>query len=137
MKLPYNPDDKNSIIAYAKKLKGKALCDVCDKDLIKNNLKGKGHYGQILEEFYFFYKPNSDSEPDFPLAKLELKSSPLKRLKNNEYRSKERLVLNIINYVNVVNQDFENSDFVKKNSKEIILKNIKIKTIQKIICMFP
>ena len=35
MKLPYNPDDKNSIIAYAKKLKGKALCDVCDKDLIK------------------------------------------------------------------------------------------------------
>ena len=74
MKLPYNPDDKNSIIAYAKKLKGKALCDVCDIDLIKNNLKGKGHYGQILEEFYFFYKPNSDSEPDFPLAKLELKS---------------------------------------------------------------
>jgi DNA mismatch repair protein MutH len=121
MKLPYNPDDKNSIIAYAKKLKGKALRDVCDKDLIKNNLKGKGHYGQILEEFYFFYKPNSDSEPDFPLAKLELKSSPLKRLKNNEYRSKERLVLNIINYVNVVNQDFENSDFVKKNSSILLV----------------
>ena len=121
MKLPYNPDDKSSILAYAKKLKGKALCDVCDIDLIKNNLKGKGHYGQILEEFYFFYKPNSDSEPDFPIAKLELKSSPLKRLKNNEYRSKERLVLNIINYVNVVNQDFENSDFVKKNSSILLV----------------
>jgi DNA mismatch repair protein MutH len=47
----------------------------------------------------------------------KLKSSPLKQLKNNEYRSKERLVLNIINYFNVVNQNFENSDFIKKNAK--------------------
>ena len=50
---------------------------------------------------------------------MELKTSPLKQLKNDEYRSKERLVLNIINYVNVVNQDFENSDFFKKNSRRI------------------
>ncbi len=121
MELPYNPSDKNSIIAYAKELKDKTLSDVFYTDLIKNNLKGKGYFGNILEEFYFFYKPNSDSEPDFPLAKLELKSSPLKRLKNNEYRSKERLVLNIINYVNVVNQDFENSDFVKKNSSILLV----------------
>ena len=121
MALPYNPSDKNSIIAYAKKLKGKTLSDVCDIDLIKNNLKGKGYFGNILEEFYFFYKPNSDSEPDFPLAELELKSSPLKKLKSNEFRSKERLVLNIINYINVVNQDFETSDFVKKNSSILLV----------------
>jgi DNA mismatch repair protein MutH len=121
MELPYNPSDKNSIIAYAKKLKGKTLSDLCDTDLIKNNLKGKGYFGNILEEFYFFYKPNSDSEPDFPLVELELKSSPLKKLKSNEFRSKERLVLNIINYVNVVNQDFEKSDFVKKNSSILLV----------------
>jgi hypothetical protein len=42
---------------------------------------------------------------------MELKTSPLKQLKNNEYRSKERLVLNIINYLEVVNQQFEDSDF--------------------------
>lgn len=47
---------------------------------------------------------------------MELKSSPLKQLKNDEFRSKERLVLNMINYVNVVNQNFENSDFFKKNA---------------------
>ena len=92
-----------------------------DIDLIKNNLKGKGYFGNILEEFYFFYKPNSDSEPDFPLAELELKSSPLKKLKSNEFRSKERLVLNIINYINVVKQDFEKSDFVKKNSSILLV----------------
>lgn len=121
MKLPYNTSDKNSIIQYAKKLKGKSLRQVCDAELIKNDRKGKGHFGQILEEFYFLYKPNSDSEPDFPIAKLELKSSPLKKLKNDEYRSKERLVLNIINYVNVVNQNFENSDFIKKNASILLI----------------
>lgn len=121
MRLPYNPEDKKSIIAFAKLLKDKSLRQVCDITAIKNDRKGKGHFGQILEEFYFHYKPNSDAEPDFPIAKLELKSSPLKRLKNNELRSKERLVLNIINYVNVVNQNFENSDFIKKNASILLI----------------
>ncbi len=119
--LPYNPKDKKSIIDFAKLLKDKSLRQVCDVNAIKNDRKGKGHFGQILEEFYFHYKPNSDSEPDFPIAKLELKSSPLKRLQNNEYRSKERLVLNIIKYVNVVNQNFENSDFIKKNASILLI----------------
>jgi DNA mismatch repair protein MutH len=121
MNLPYNPKDKKSIIDFAKLLKDKSLRQFCDVNTIKNDRKGKGHFGQILEEFYFHYKPNSDSEPDFPIAKLELKSSPLKRLQNNQYRSKERLVLNIINYLKVVNQNFENSDFVKKNASILLI----------------
>jgi DNA mismatch repair protein MutH len=121
MKLPYNPKDKKSIIDYAKLLKGKTLRQACDVNLIKNNRKGKGHFGQILEEFYFYYKPNSDSEPDFPIAKLELKSTPLKQLQKKEYRSKERLVLNIINYLEVVNQDFETSSFWKKNANILLI----------------
>lgn len=52
---------------------------------------------------------------------MELKTSPLKQLKNNEYRSKERLVLNNINYNDVVNQQFENSDFWKKNSNLLLI----------------
>ena len=114
--LAYNPNNKESIIRYAKKLKNKTLRQVCDVDLIKNDRKGKGHFGQILEEFYFHYKLNSDSEPDFPEANLELKSSPIKRLKNQEFRSKERLVLNIINFVELVNQEFETSSFWNKNA---------------------
>lgn len=121
MKLPYNPNDKKSIIDYAKLLKGKTLGQVCNVDDIKNDRKGKGHFGQILEEFYFFYKPNSVSEPDFPIAKLELKTTPLKQLKKQEYRSKERLVLNIINYLEVVNQDFETSSFWKKNANILLI----------------
>lgn len=121
MKLPYNPKDKNSVIDYAKKLKGKTLRETCEKSILEHKYKGKGNFGQILEKFYFLYEPNSDSEPDFAAAGLELKSSPLKQLKNKEYRSKERLVLNIINYFEVVNQDFETSSFIKKNANILLV----------------
>jgi DNA mismatch repair protein MutH len=121
MKLPYNPNDKNSIIEYAKKLKGKSLKQVCDSKVLEHSYSGKGNFGQVLEKFYFGYEPNSNAEADFAQIGMELKSSPLKQLKNNEYRSKERLVLNIINYVNVVNQNFENSDFLKKNSSILLI----------------
>lgn len=121
MKLPYNPSDKNSVIEYAKKLKGKSLRQVCDPKVLEHSYSGKGNFGQILEKFYFGYEPNSLAEADFAQIGMELKSSPLKQLKNDEFRSKERLVLNIINYVNVVNQNFENSDFVKKNASILLI----------------
>lgn len=121
MKLQYNPSDKKSVIEYAKKLKGKSLRQVCDAKILEHSYSGKGNFGQVLEKFYFGYEPNSLAEADFAQIGMELKSSPLKQLKNNEFRSKERLVLNIINYVNVVNQDFENSDFFKKNASILLI----------------
>ena len=121
MKLPYNPSDKNSVIEYAKNLKGKSLRQICDPKILEHSYSGKGNFGQVLEKFYFGYEPNSTAEADFAQIGMELKSSPLKQLKNNEYRSKERLVLNIINYLNVVNQNFENSDFIKKNASILLI----------------
>lgn len=121
MKLPYNPSDKNSVIEYAKKLKGKSLREVCEPSILEHHFSGKGNFGQLLEKFYFGYDPNSTAEADFSEIGMELKSSPLKQLKNKEYRSKERLVLNIINYLNVVNQDFANSDFIKKNASILLI----------------
>ncbi len=121
MKLQYNPSDKNSVIEYAKKLKGKSLRQVCDPKVLEHSYSGKGNFGQVLEKFYFGYEPNSLAEADFAQIGMELKSSPLKQLKNDEFRSKERLVLNIINYVNVVNQNFENSDFFKKNASILLI----------------
>ncbi|WP_124642816.1 Sau3AI family type II restriction endonuclease [Amniculibacterium aquaticum] len=89
--------------------------------MLEHSYSGKGNFGQVLEKFYFGYEPNSKAEADFAQIGMELKSSPLKQLKNNEYRSKERLVLNIINYFNVVNQNFENSDFIKKNASILLI----------------
>lgn len=121
MKLAYNPKDKNSVLDYAKQLKGKTLREVCNSDILKHKYSGKGNFGQVLERFYFGYEPNSKAEADFFEAGMELKSTPLKRLKNGEYRSKERLVLNIINYLQVVNQQFETSDFWKKNATLLLI----------------
>jgi DNA mismatch repair protein MutH len=121
MKLAYNPKDKKSVLDYAKQLKGKTLREVCNSDIVKHKYSGKGNFGQVLEKFYFGYEPNSKTEADFFEAGMELKSTPLKRLKNGEYRSKERLVLNIINYLEVVNQQFETSDFWKKNATLLLI----------------
>lgn len=121
MKLPYNPADKESVIDYAKLLKENTLRQICDPLILEHNYSGKGNFGQILEKFYFGYNPNSKSEADFFEIGMELKTSPLKQLKSNEYRSKERLVLNIINYIDVVNQQFEESDFWKKNANILLV----------------
>jgi len=121
MQLPYNPNDKKSVINFAKKLKGKSLREACDPSILEHNYTGKGNFGQVLEKFYFGYEPNSKSEADFIKIGMELKSSPLKKIKNNDYRAKERLVLNIINYINVVNQNFESSDFFKKNASILLV----------------
>jgi len=110
-----------SIIEFAKKLKHQTLRQACSSEIEKHGYKGKGNFGQILEKFYFGYEPNSDAEPDFLEAGLELKTSPLKTLKNGEFRSKERLVLNIINYLEVHKEDFENSSFWKKNSHLLLV----------------
>ena len=59
---------------------------------------GKGAIGTVIEESWFGYTPNSESEPDFPEAGVELKVTPYLRNKNG-IRAKERLVCNIINYM--------------------------------------
>jgi DNA mismatch repair protein MutH len=120
VKLPYDLNNKDSIIHYAKQLVGKSLKDICEKELIDNH-KNKGGFGQLLEKFYFLYEPNSDSEPDFKEVGLELKSSPIKKLKRLDFVSKERLVLNIINYLEIVKQDFETSSFWKKNKNLLLI----------------
>ena len=111
----------DSIIDFAKLLKNQTLRQACGEEIEKHGYQGKGNFGQILEKFYFGYEPNSDAEPDFKEAGIELKSSPLKTLRNGEFRSKERLVLNIINYLEVHKEDFETSSFWKKNAHLLLV----------------
>ena len=117
----FDINSPNSIIDFAKQLKNQTLRQACGVEIEKHGYKGKGNFGQILEKFYFGYEPNSDAEPDFKEAGIELKSSPLKTLKNGEYRSKERLVLNIINYLEVHKEEFETSSFWKKNAHLLLV----------------
>ncbi len=119
--MPYNKADKNSIMRFAKKLEGKTLRSSCDEKIEKHTYGGKGNFGQVLEKFYFLYEPNSNHKADFEEVGLELKTSPIKQLKNKQYRSKERLVLNIINYLEIVNQDFQTSSFWHKNANLLLI----------------
>jgi DNA mismatch repair protein MutH len=117
----YDTTNPKSILDFSKKLKNQTLRQVCGIEIEKHGYKGKGNFGQILEKFYFGYEPNSNPEPDFKEAGMELKTSPLKILKNGEFRSKERLVLNIINYVEVYEEVFESSTFWKKNAHLLLV----------------
>ncbi len=117
----FNPNSLNSILSYAKKLKGHTLREKCIDKIENHKFKGKGSFGQLVEKFYFGYEPNTKSEADFAEVGLELKCSPLKTLKNGDIRSKERLVLNIIDYLEVYKEDFEKSTFWKKNAHLLLI----------------
>ena len=117
----FDPSSVNSIVSYAKKLKGYTLREKCGKEIEDHGYKGKGNFGQLVEKFYFGYEPNSKAEADFVEVGMELKTSPLKILKNKEIRSKERLVLNIINYLEVHKENFEESSFWKKNAHLLLI----------------
>lgn len=111
----YQSNDLNSILDYSKNLIDKSLRDVCGDELLSNTYKGKGNFGQLLEKYFFGYEPNSKSVADFDKVGMELKTSPLKIINKNIFRSKERLVLNIINYLDIHSEKFEESTFLKKN----------------------
>lgn len=81
---------------------------------------GKGAIGTVLEESWFGYSPNSESEPDFPEAKVELKATPYLKT-NSGVRAKERLVCNIINYMTEYQKSFETSDFWHKCETLLIM----------------
>ncbi len=57
---------------------------------------------------------NSNSEADFKEAGLELKTTPLKRNKDGLLAAKERLIIGMIDYMQVVHEEFETSHLMEK-----------------------
>lgn len=117
--LPYDITSAASIFDYSKGLLGKTL-----RDFVKSEYKpkeGKGSLGQMTENIYFLLETNNYPGADFSPAGLELKCTPLKKSKQDEYLIKERLVCNMINYCDVVKEDFENSHFYLKCQLMLLL----------------
>ena len=128
----YDKTDPISIETYSQKLIGKSFREIWDEDDKKQPLmvretghygssdvnvtkRNKGNLGQIIEEKFFHYQCNSESRPDFYEAGVELKVTPYKENKNGSLSAKERLILTMIDYFQVVNEDFENSHMWKKS----------------------
>lgn len=113
----YDETSSTDIERYAKRLIGHTFREVVEADF-QNTLSKvgddggfnkKGGLGVLLEERFFHYKANSDSRPDFDKAGVELKVSPYKINSKNEKVAKERLVIAMIDYMNVVNESFDDS----------------------------
>lgn len=122
MSLPYDSQSKDSILDYALLLVNRSLIEFVGDLGIESDAPNKGGFGQVLEKYYFHKELDSLSQPDFPEAGLELKSSPIKKLKRKgELRAKERLVLNIINYQELINQEFVSSSFYTKNASLLLI----------------
>lgn len=106
----YDKTSPQSIERYARRLLNKSMRDFFSGD-IEQKFQGKGKLGQLLEERFFQYPVNNRDEPDFAEAGVELKSTPMKRARSGRWVSKERLVLNVINYETEARADFRHSSF--------------------------
>lgn len=132
MTLKYDDSDLLSIEQYGKKLEGKTFLDVVNESSIPyeekqekimsySNKGRKGGLGNLIEELHFEYKPNSDQEPDFPKAGVELKASPYQLNKKGEIRAGERLVITMIDYNNPVEEDYYKSHVHEKTDKMLLV----------------
>ena len=130
--IEYDRSNPSSIEAYAQRLIGKTFRQISDEDEGSTTLaeksasdygaaevsvakRNKGNLGQIIEEKFFHYTCNSDARPDFSEAGVELKVTPYKQNKNGSLSAKERLILTMIDYFSVVNEEFEESHFWNKS----------------------
>lgn len=100
----------------ANSLIGKTFGEINNYE-VQSTEYNKGSFGHIIESDGYNYDINSFSEPDFTEAGIELKVTPYKINKNKTLSAKERLVLNIINYMEEYKNTFYNSHFWFKNKK--------------------
>lgn len=117
----FDPTSQESILRYANELIGRTLRLVAEIPEEEINKRAKGRIGNLVEKYYFGYEPNSNPEPDFPEAEMELKVTGLKSVGTDGPKAKERLSLNQINFEELVNESFETSSFFKKCRNILIL----------------
>lgn len=120
---------KEEVFEKAQIILNKTLRDIIPKedipkiesDLLRYDKRRKGLLGELVEWYVFGKKPDGRSEADFHIAGVELKTTPLKKHPAKRYVSKERLVFSMIDYNKVVNEKWETSSFLKKNSLLLLM----------------
>lgn len=136
----YDDANPQSIEAFGKKLEGKTFYDIVKESNIPyeakeekfdqySNKNRKGGLGNLIEELYFGYMPNSDQEADFPKAGVELKASPYQLTKKGDIRAGERLVITMIDYNNPIEEDYYKSHVYEKTDKMLLVYYLRDKTL--------
>lgn len=110
-----------SIETYAKQARGMTFQQILDLDIHPDGVKReygrtwyKGGMGALIEERLFGYKANSNPEPDFEEAGVELKTTCYDTKKDGTYSAGERLVLSMIPYNEPVEKNFYQTHLWRK-----------------------
>lgn len=120
---------KKEILEKAETILNKTLRNVILKKEVEDieekiggyDLRRKGLLGDLIERYFFKINPGNVSEPDFRLAGVELKTTPLKKNTKSKFVSKERLVFSMINYDSIVAETWEQSSFLRKNKTLLLM----------------
>lgn len=120
---------KDDVVLQAKTVLHKTLRDIMPKDSIRQieaeleryRSNRKGYLGDLVEQYVFGLENNGRPEADFYVAGVELKTTPLKKHARNEFAAKERLVFSMIDYDKIVQEKWETSTFLQKNSLLLLM----------------
>lgn len=111
--------NRQEIELISKSAIGKSVNEIINEEVVtvEDKVANKVGLGQLIEKYLFGMNNNSDAEPDFMPAGIELKVTPYKKIKGVKLSAKERLVLNIIDYMTEYKNTFRSSHFWYKNNK--------------------
>lgn len=144
----YDKSDPISIEVYSQRMVGKTFRQIMEEDEARKPMmvrkssapygsscvsevkRNKGNLGQIIEEKFFHYACNSDSHADFYEAGVELKVTPYRINQNGSLSAKERLILTMIDYYQVVNETFEESHLWNKSRLILLVYYLYMKEIK-------
>ncbi len=121
-KLLYDITSPQSLLDFAHGLSGKTLAEAVDLSHIIENISNKGDLGNMVEKYYYHYRPDNTTHlPDFPEAGVELKTTGVLKRSDGSYRAKERLVLTMINYLQLADEQWDTSSLMEKCRLMLIL----------------
>ena len=134
----YDKTDPKSIEKHAKKLIGHTFNEVKqwgashvvkEEGVSYEDKARKGGLGNFIEEQFFGYKANSESQADFPEAGVELKVTPYEIKMSGKLSAGERLVLYMISYENEIEPDFLKSHVWEKCKLMLLIYYLRDKTL--------
>ncbi|OQX63699.1 MAG: hypothetical protein B5M56_01950 [Desulfococcus sp. 4484_241] len=116
--------DRKEAIEKLSQLVGKELHELAEKygvTIYRNGKVNKGWAGHVFER-YLELPINSAQSPNF--GSWELKSIPLKYKKNGSLTFKETMAVTMIDPVNVLQKEFEESHLLAKLRKIVVVARI-------------
>ncbi|HBG78819.1 MAG TPA: hypothetical protein DDW84_08275 [Phycisphaerales bacterium] len=128
--------ERQEAVERIQKLVGQDLrkmADTYEVTVFRNGKKNKGWAGHVIER-YLGLPINSSQSPNF--GSWELKSIPLKYLRNGNLTVKETMAITMIDPYNVEHTEFENSHLLAKLKKAVIVARIWLEKEEKISILY-